>query len=323
MPTIARSLLTGSHYLCAGAERALLVMLLMWPWGYVKAAELETAPLASAQEILGTAASGSNYRVADPVASDGLLRIYSLQTSYGTFTTQGDAMLLQRRKELAALAALEAQSTSKAFGNAMAKAATAPIELAGDLVTKPVETVGRTISGIGEIFGRVASGVANVRRGRDDVASSALGISAAKRKIAAELGVDPYTDFAPLAKKLDEFARATAIGGLTVKIGFAFIPGAAGSAVSTSSTAHGLGKLVQDKTPAQLLDINRASLGRLGIPRDVAGRFLSNQNYTPADQTTIVSALQRLRGVKDLRLYVDRLAQANRRDLAVIPAYTD
>jgi hypothetical protein len=142
-------------------------------------------------------------------------------------------------------------------------------------------------------------------------------ISAAKRKIASNLGVDPYTDFTPLAQQLDDFARATALGGLAVKVGFSFIPGTAGTAISATSSAQGLGGLVRDKTPAQLLEINRARLAKLGVARAAARKFLSNSYYTPADQTIIAVALRRLQGVRDLGLYVDRLAQANSRDLAV------
>jgi hypothetical protein len=116
---------------------------------------------------------------------------------------------------------------------------------------------------------------------------------------------------------LDEFARASTLGGLAVKVGVSFIPGSVGTAVSTASTAHGLGALVRDKTPAQLLEINRARFDKLGVPRTTADKFLANNLYTPADQTVIVGALQLLKGVKGLRLYVDRLAQADRRDLAV------
>jgi hypothetical protein len=272
----------------------------------------------SAKAVLGAGASGANYRVQDPVTTDGFLRIYTLETQYGSFTVYGDAMLIQRRKELAALAALETQSSTETFGNALARAGSAPIEFAGDLVTKPGATIKRTMSGIGEAFDRVASGLANVGNdGPDNAVQSALGVSAAKRKIASDLGVDPYTDFAPLAQQLDEFARATALGGLVVKIGISFIPGAAGAAVSATSTAQGFGSLVREKTPAQLLEINRSRLGKLGVARGTAGKFLSNPRYTPADQTVMVGALQQLKGVKNVGLYVDRLAQANRRDLAV------
>jgi hypothetical protein len=297
--------------------RIVLVAAAISNWAaWTAAAKAETEPAISAKEALGGAASGSNYRIQEPVTTDGLLRIYVIETRYGTFVVHGNALLLQRRKELSALDALEKQSRTEAFGNAMAKVATAPVELAGDLLSNPTGTVKRTVSGIGQVFGRVASGIKNIGGDPDGAAKSALGVSAAKRKLAFDLGVDPYTDFAPLAQQLDEFAKASALGGLVIKAGISFVPGAAGTALSVSSTVQGLGSLVRDKTPAQLLEINRARLGKL-VPANTAKRFLSNRQYTLADQTVIITALRQLGGVKNLKAYVDRLADANSRDLAV------
>jgi hypothetical protein len=301
-----------------GLRIGLIIALTLVSQDGLMAAELESGAAQPAKAVLGPAATGANYRVRDPVTTDGLLRAYTIETQYGTFTVYGDAMLLQRRRELAALAVLDKESHTKAFGNAVVRAGMAPVELAGDLITKPGATVKRTLSGIGEVFDRATAGLANAgNSGPDSTVKSALGVSAAKRKIASDLGIDPYTDFAPLTRKLDEFARASALGGLAVKFGVSFIPGAVGTAVSTASTAHGLSALVRDKTPAQLLEINRARFDKLGVPGATADKFLSNSLYTPADQTVIAGALQLLKGVKGLRLYVDRLAQADRRDLAV------
>lgn len=296
----------------------LVIAVLLLPAKLVSAAELEDDAVISAEAALGSAASGANYQVQDPVTTDGLLHIYTLVTSYGTYTLYGDAMLLQRRKELAALAVLEQQSSTEAFGDAVLRAGAAPVEFAGDLITKPKATIKRTVSGIGQVFDRVSSGLANIGNdSRDNTVNAALGVSAAKRKIASDLGVDPYTDFEPLAQQLDDFAKATALGGLAVRVGIAFIPGPAGTALSATSSAQGLGAMVRDKTPAQLIDTNRARLGKLGVPRAAVKKFLSNSYYTPADQTVMTAALRQLHGVRDLGFYVDRLAEANSRDLAI------
>ena len=50
-------------------------------------------------------------------------------------------------------------------------------------------------------------------------------MSSAKRQLAAELGIDPYTDFKPLADKLDETATTMALGGLAPKAVFTAIGG--------------------------------------------------------------------------------------------------
>src|SRR4029450_1903009 len=140
----------------------LILAVALLPARLVSAQELEDDPVISAKAALGAGASGANYRVQDPVLTDGLLRIYTLETRFGPFTLYGDSMLLQRRKELAALAALEKQSRTEAFGDAVLRAGTAPVQFAGALITKPEATIRRTVSGIGEVFNRVASGLENV-----------------------------------------------------------------------------------------------------------------------------------------------------------------
>jgi hypothetical protein len=191
------------------------------------------------------------------------------------------------------------------------------VEFAAGLITDPAGTVGRTASGVAEMFDRVGSGLSNMGSSRDSAVGSFLGVSAERRKLAARLGVDPYTDFTPLAKRLDQLAGLAAAGGLLVGVGTSFIPGAPGLAVSTTSTASGLGGLVRDKTPAQLISFNRARLAKLGIASGVIGRFLGNRTYTPADQTVIVSALWALKDAKDISVYVEWAAAVKRRDLAV------
>ena len=128
------------------------------------------------------------------------------------------------------------RNKSQVYVEAAAKAAKKPVDLAVGLVTNPVGTVQQSMSGVGALFSRVGSGVANMGNSRDNVAGSLLGVSSAKRQIAYKLGVDPYTDFKPLADALNDMARVTALGDLTVSGAFMAIPGGAGMAVSYSNT---------------------------------------------------------------------------------------
>jgi hypothetical protein len=282
-----------------------------------QAADLENGPVISASQLLGKATRGANYQVDDTVTSDGLLRSYSISTPYGQLSVHGDAFLAHRLRELVALATLEQESKSEAFGNAMAKALGAPVRTVGGLLTNPVGTVGKTISGVGQMFGRIAASAAHPGSDPGGTVGALLGVSAAQRQIAADLGIDPYTDFEPLAHSLEQMAKASALGGLSVKVAFSAIPGGAGTAVSAASTSQGLQELIRDKTPAQLIDINTARLKKLGVPAKAIAAFLGNKHYTPADQTAIVSALATMRGVKNAGSFVSRAAQAQRRDLAM------
>ncbi|WP_162918939.1 hypothetical protein [Taklimakanibacter deserti] len=272
----------------------------------------------SARAILGDKVGGPNYYVDEAVQSDGYVEIFTLVTKYGRFTIQGRALLVRRLDELRAIVAIERMSKSKAFVKALATSAIAPARLAVETVKNPVKTVKQTVSGVGAFFDRLGSGLRNA--GSDDsdgLIEGALGASSAKRQIANELGVDPYTDFKPLATRLDQLAAATAAGGLLPQAAFTAIGGPAGTALSSTSSVEGVRVLVLDQTPAQLRDLNRARLTEMGVGKAAASRFLNNPLYTPTDKVALVAALRSLKGVENRSLYIDRAGQAKRRDAAL------
>jgi len=156
---------------------------------------IEQPPTSAAADVLGQQAVGSNYEVLDPVVSDGLVQIFSVNSRYGRFSVAGRQLLQRRLGELAALAALEQMSQSELFTNALAKSATSPLRLGRDLLRNPFGTIEQSVSGVTQAFGQVKASISNPGSDPDGMAAGALGVSSAKRQIAAELGVDPYTDF--------------------------------------------------------------------------------------------------------------------------------
>jgi hypothetical protein len=283
----------------------------------VLAAPFETLPSFDASAVLGPKAAGSNYKVTSPIRTDGLVRTYNLETPYGQFRVEGDSFFQMRLKELAAIEALSKVEDTKTFRDSFQKSLKAPVNFVGDAITKPVETVERTVSGVGRLFGRVASGVRNVGTSPDNMAQALLGVSSAKREIAIGLGVDPYTDFKPLAERLERAAQASAVGGLTVKGLFLLVPGGAGLAVSSASSASDVADLVRERTPSELRDINRSKLTRAVGGKRSIGLFLDNRNYTPADQTIIAEALFKLRQVRNVNAFLVRAAGIAERSQAV------
>src|SRR5260221_1408903 len=132
------------------------------------AGDYERPPSASPARLLGNAAQGPGYEIANPVNSDGYLREYSLETPYGIFAIEGDQMLYMRLKELAALDAMERTTGSQEFGNALVKAGLSPVQFAGSLVTNPIGTVGNTLTGVGNLFGGIPSGNGNAGHSKDN-----------------------------------------------------------------------------------------------------------------------------------------------------------
>ncbi|HET9717186.1 MAG TPA: hypothetical protein VFP60_13475 [Pseudolabrys sp.] len=267
------------------------------------------------QKFLGSASSGSNYRVNSTVRSDGVMRIFDVDTAYGNFTFDGVEFTKLRLHELDAAAAIEKMSQSDAFGQAFGRAALGPLKFGADLITKPADTVERSLSGIGNMLDRVGAGLSNTGADRDNLVESLLGVSDTQRELAIELDVDPYTDFPPLAQRLKQMAGAMAGGGLPVRAGLALVPGGAGIAVSSVASVNTAKDSLRDKTAAQVIAETRSILQSLGVPPESAGRLVQNRNFTPADLLIMARALRQI-GAENTVAFVDHAAGAGSRNVA-------
>ncbi|MGH9465488.1 MAG: hypothetical protein ACRD0X_07550, partial [Thermoanaerobaculia bacterium] len=71
------------------------------------AADYESPPqLAVAQALPEGRPAGTAYQILDPVANDGFMNTYRLQSAFGTFEVEGRALLLVRGKEIEAMVEL-------------------------------------------------------------------------------------------------------------------------------------------------------------------------------------------------------------------------
>jgi hypothetical protein len=307
------------------ALRALAPLALLFALSAAAPAQsVEQPPSFNAAQLPGIKRVGENYTIRNPVKSDGILRIYVLATPYGDITVQGDEMVRMRINELHALALLEKVSNSESFGKALAEAGLSPLKFAGGLIVNPVGTVQNTFTGVGNFFGRMNSGMNNAGKTPDDAMSNLLGVTDQRRELAATYGVDPYTDLPPLAEKLQTLSQAAATGGLVVAGAMMAIPGGlAGLIVSNLATANklndlGLEDVARKYTAAQILDINRDLLKKMGVSDDLSNKLLSNTNYTPIDMAAMVAALDSMSAVRDRSVFVARAAAADGRAIAYV-----
>lgn len=279
------------------------------------AAAFEAAPNFDATKIPGIRASGPNYSIVNPVRSDGFLRVYHVKTPYGDFSVNGDAFMQVRTIELAAVNELDKVNNSDAFNRALAEAGLRPIKFAGEMIVNPVQTIGNTLAGIGSVFGQIGSGMNNAGKSPDDPMAGLLGVTRQRRELAARLGVDPYTDFEPLAVKLARLSEAAAAGGLAVNAALMAIPGVAGIVVSNVSTGSDLTSIAKSYSAAQLMDMTRQKLAPMGVSREVMEAFVLNRNYTPLDAYAVADALSAIEA-RERPAFVARAAAVNRRDAA-------
>ena len=283
---------------------------------FALSAPLEVPKPKDASLFLGPTVIGSNYKVKPVVRSDGMMRIFNVETAYGEFQFDGVEFTKMRLRELDAVAALEKMSQSDEFGKAFGRAALAPIQFGANLLTDPINTVNRSVSGVANMFDRAGASLANTRSDRDSIAESLLGVSDTQRQLAVELGVDPYTDFPPLAQRLKQMAGAMAGGSLPVRAGLAFIPGGVGIAISSASSVESVKDTLRNKTAAQIITQTRGVLQSLEVPSDSIDHLLQNQNYTPTDLLIMAQALARI-GAQNTAAFVDSAAaDATTRDIA-------
>lgn len=255
----------------------------------------EPAPNFDPGRIPGISARGPNYSIVNPVRSDGFLRIYSVKSPYGDFGVTSDAMMQVRQRELAAILELDKVTTSDAFNRALVEAGVAPIKFAGNLIINPIQTIGNTLGGIGNAMGQFGSGMANAGKSQD-APLGGLGADQKRRELAARLGVDPYTDFEPLAHRLQKLSEAAAAGGLVVSGALMAIPGAVGIVVSNVSTGGKVSEMMRDYSAAQLMDMNRQKLAAMDVERPVIEQLVANRAYTPLDMTSMVASLETIKG---------------------------
>ena len=280
----------------------------------------EQPPQASAESLLGTDVQGENWTVAPIVHSDGYLWIFAVKTPYGDFQVNGLRRMKERAQELRALQLLEKMSRTKTFGDAVVRAGLAPIRFGRDLILDPIETVGNFVSGVAKMFYFVASSLRNPGGGRDPFFDSVTGITKAERELALELKVDPYSDFTPLRSGLEDVAQVATAGTLPVTAAIALIPGGAGIAVSSASTASQVSGAVYTHTSREIIDIVTNTLRGLGVDKATTKKFVDNAFYSPADEFAISDALVNL-SASNSTAFIETAATAASFDVAKFNRY--
>ncbi len=239
--------------------------------------------------------AGRHYRVQDPVVADGYMYRFTVKSDYGPFEVTGIGALRKLLNEIRAIAKLEEIKNGKAFAAAVADSASGPFRFAKNLIVHPVDTLSGVPSGAYKLMENAAEAVSTERNPSDDPAyKKLLLVSGRKRDYAAQLNVDPYSSNPVLQKELNRVAWAAALGNLTVSAALMPVGGAAGAVVSSTRFSNALNDYLKAEPASQLRIINDGKLTAMGIPPDVAKRFLDQPHFSPRHQTILVEALARL-----------------------------
>lgn len=280
----------------------------------------EEPPVLKASQILRPEIlRGPHHSVREPVPTYSGANRYIIDSDFGVFEAEGNALLQQRVKEIGAIAKLREISRTDEFKNAVVAAAKSPVGLAKDLAKDPVGTVSGVPKGVWKFLNRAGQGVKEAAEGRkhspyeDNAAKNLIGVSKAKRELAAQMGVDPYSSNETFQRELNGIAWTSVAGSTTVKALTMGVAKGAETAVRSVSLAKQTNDALRDSAPADLRRDNLAKLIKMGVPKATGEILLANPAFSPWHQTYLVTALGELAGVKGRADFV-RFAAQNAED---------
>ena len=263
---------------------------------------------------------GNGWQINGTVHNDGLYNTWGVSSQYGPYQITGNERLLQLLREIEATQKLNAMSKTKEFGEAMKKAGIAQLQSAKRVLSDPVDTVSKIPEGASRFFGRVGNTVKHTVQGNLDIDQDAtpeekarklFGVDKAKRQLAAQLGVSPWTSNAALQKALNDVASVQAAGTLTMDIGKSLVvPPVLGGVMTGINVTNSLTQEQIAASPKDLTKQNRAKAVSLGVPGETADAFAANVFYDPWDQTFFWNTLAQLPGL-NATIFVEKAASAS------------
>ena len=282
-------------------------LLFLLPFTLLAQDAFEEPPVLSAAAILKPEFAAG---VRDTVPTYGGRNGYMIDSDAGTFEADGNALLVRRVREIAAIAKLREVSRTDEYKTALAAAAKSPLLVAKGLVQNPVSTVTGVPKGLWKFMNRAGQGIKEKSEGRerspyeDSSAAQLIGFAKAKRDVALKLGVDPYSSNETLQRELNGVSWAAYAGKMTFTIATAPVGGGAGLALTATGVTGTFEQAIRDQSPG---DLRLASLQRLlamGVSRADADTFLNNTAFSPSVQTALVLHLAALKGVANRASFI-------------------
>jgi hypothetical protein len=263
---------------------------------------VEPMPTLDAATLAPTLVTGAGYVVDASVPVVGYMGQFTLRAAAGTFPADGTEMLAIRVSELAAIAQLSQLSQSGVFADALAASAMKTGAAIGQAVMNPVATIEGIPGGVGRFFQSAATTISRATEPTGGSSSSQptsaggaamdlLGLNKAKRRIAKQVGADPYTTNPVLAKQLDDLARAATAGGVSLDVALAVSTAGVATAISATATVS---NLVWDKSPEDIRTIHESKLAAMGIGADTVRAFVTNRWFAPTLSVPFVERLAQI-----------------------------
>ncbi len=230
------------------------------------------------------------YKIADTVSVDNHQFQFIVETRYGTLPVTGIPMLEKRISELRAIEQAGKISSQRIVVNSAWETLKQTPRGAGHLLSDPIGMFKQAPRGIGKVAANFADPVSR-RSG-----------SEARRKLAANLGVDSETRNPVLSQMLGQLAARETVGHSATKFALsAAVPG-----LGTLASMEELRTTVASKTPHELLKQMDAELTQMGTWAPVKNAFVKSRNWTLLEKFAFMQWYKQLNGVQhsDVLLYM-------------------
>jgi len=270
-------------------------------------AGFEVAPdLAPSVLLPASMVSGTHFQVVEPVQSDGLMHVYTIDSKFGQFDAYGRAALEVRIHEIAALTEISKTSTIEVAAGGVGRGVGTQVQTAVGVVAHPVATITGIPKGIAHLFhGYVDEGKEAVGKAQNVAAPTAgaaatrstavaqgesaakryasryFGLTSAERHWYEKLGVDPYTDNAVLRKAIHKIATVDAAAGFGMRfVGIPSIPGI--------GDIHQVMEAVYKEDPATIRARTKTTLAGYGLDRSEIERWQNVLVLSPTRQVLLL-----------------------------------
>jgi hypothetical protein len=292
-------------------QKTILTMLAVLLTAGAMAVDLETPPEESAAASLSAdLVSGPNFHISEPVASDGLMHHYVIDSRFGVFPAYGREALKIRAREIAALTQISKTTDVDVITKTVSRRVQTDAKTLTQVATNPVKTVVGIPKGIGHLFNgyKAQASELSERSKKQDGSGSAsniardakanatkyadryLGVSAAERRYYQQLGVDPYTNNAVLRKAVKHLAKVDATANLGMH--FVGVPG-----VPYLGDVRRAMDAIYNEDPAVLRARQRTTLAGYGLNPTEINRFENTLLLSPTRQSLLAEVAKSLDGV--------------------------
>jgi len=308
--TIVRSRAGGLRAVAISIAAALAIGIMTLGTASAQTFEVPSNRLAS-QILPANLISSPYHRVREMVVSYGYMHHFTVDSQFGVFQATGDGALRKLVNEIYAIASLKEFKTTDAFLTSVGAAAKAPFSFAKNLITHPIDTVSGIPKGVFQIFGNAAEAITMEHDPAEDGRiKQLLFVSSWKRDFAAKRGVDVYSSNKVLQEELNSVGWAAAIGGLTVSLATMGASATGVVVMKNLRMADQIGNALTEEPPGRLRIINMEKLQAVGVPDDLANRFLDHPHFTPRHDTVIAANLARLTNARGHAAFLETVLAA-------------